>query len=386
MTTTLRFLVALLVLSCATVCTLAGVGGQPTEVVLLKFPDFPQEPYTPAYAGDLVFNWYSNWLQTESRGMEWLEGDPAVNVRGWWTLPHPATYYCQYVWPEGVGLCNSQLLEHDIGEMVAPYFNIYSKLVILYFNIYPGGEGGGHEVDGMVRGIMIAGCWPLGPARMLLIHEGGHAHGLAHAGFWDCPTEDVGLDYLTLTNGGCTTDIHGYGDIYDPMGTSSNDVVTQLTLHFSTYMRSLLGWPQPSNIKIVTPTVTATLTRADIQTSEVQEVRIPFPNDSRFFYTLEYRSNIGVLIRMNNPPDSTGNPTAYVAAETVLLNGTMIDPTHYVDPVINALNPFYDAYRQIAVSLVSLDSTHATVSIGTQLPVVVEPPLPPRHGHGRKKR
>lgn len=357
--------IAYLIIFLASLACLAAVGPQPTEVMLLQFADHPEEPCTAAYAGDLVFNKYNTWLQNESHGKEWLTGDAANNVWGWITLPHDSSYYCQ-IGGANPSQCNTQIILADAYPLMDARFDrTLTKFVILYVTAFGGGAGGG--------GYIFGDCsFTLGPAMAILIHEGGHAHQLWHAATWSCPSRDVGEDYVHLLNGGCLAG--HYGDTYDPMGNVSNDLVVQATQHYSTWNRDQLGWQQAGNIQVVSTAALATLTRADISTYAVQEIRIPLSTDGRYLYTLEYRNGIGALIRL------VQNPPTDFSAKTYLVNGVYPDPWNH-PTAITLTNPFYDPYRSIYVQMISSDTTSANLAISFSEPSVNPPPP-----HGRKKK
>ena len=346
------FLVALLAMLC-----LAAVGQKSTEIVLLKFSDRPEEPVTRAFVSDVVFNQYADWLLAESRGVSWVEPG---QVWGWWTLPHPASHYCS-ISPGGVVLnCNGLYIMDDARPLMLPHFDPASKgLVVLLINAYPGGAGG--------RNIVWAGKTI--DLRMMA-HEGGHAekNWLMHSGSWLCPAGDVPQDLTNVyTNPECTW--NQYGDTFDIMGSPAPCCPFE-SLHFNTNHRDMLEWQQPSNISVVTSSVTTTLTRADIPTPSVQEIRIPVfqeapfrESDGQYYYSIEYRAGIGVLVRLRAP-----YAYALAGSHTLLLNGDYSwdpDPHWSLFPAVTASNPFSDPYRGISVQLVSSNPTSATVAIVT---------------------
>jgi len=359
-----KLLLTLIMLVTCTTMLVAAVGPQPTAVIMLKFAEDPVEHCDTAYAADIVFNQYSNWLLTESRGQEWLTGGP--NVLGWWTLPHETSYYCAV----GAGYCNNYNLLLDADDLaVAHGYGTHwgRKLTVLYVNnnTYPGISGDG--------GVVWSVC-PVPPSTSpmyLMRHEGGHAQGLPHDNAWTCSDADVGEDYVNVIyQNTATCKWAEYGDKYDPMGFSATPGT-----HYALKYQSDLGWRSPNNVKVATVGETVILTRADITTTAIQEVQIYLAPE--YYYTLEYWVDNGVLIRLR-APRGTGRGLLS------LINNTGPNAWEH-DSAITFTNPFVDPYRHINISLISATSTSATLSITSQ-PVVTPPPITqPPPTHGRKK-
>jgi len=348
--------------------SIAAVGPQPTAVVLLKFADHSEEPCSPANAATLVFNQYSQWLQAESRGQEWLTGGPAW---GWWTLPHNLSYYC----PAGSGSClnYSLLLDADALAVAHGYSEHWNRrLTVLYLNT-DGFTGTSGDAQ-----IVWAPCPELtgAQATYILRHEGGHAQGLPHANSWTCTDADVGEDYVNVIyQNTLTCKWSEYGDKYDPMGFAAGPLT-----HYALKYQTDLGWRSAANIKTTTASESVTLARADATTPFTQEVRIPIPSVPDYFYSLEYWVDNGVLIRFNSPRGS---------GILSLVNNTWPNAWEY-SSAVTAANPFYDPYRHISVQLISSTSTSATLTINmaaTSAPLPPPPPTPPpTHGHKKGNR
>lgn len=345
-----RIFILLLALAC-----LAAVGPQQTEVVLLKFSDHPEEPCTTSYMQDMVYTQYSNYLLAESHGQEWLTGS---NV---WSfdLPHDSYYYCQ-IGGAVPGNCNTQTILNDARTLTSPYFDISAQdLTILYIPSLGGGNGGGK--------VVWADCFNNSADLYILIHEGGHAQGLMHGNAWSCPGVDVGEDFVHApftANAGCVWS--EYGDPFTPMGFNTHQT------HYSIWEQALLGWKQPSNTRLVETSSVVTITRSDLSTPSVQEIRIPLTPDGSYYYTLEYKPEVGVLIRLKF--DYLFGPDF-----TAIVNGTYPDPWNH-PLAITPTNPFHDPYRLIGVHLLSSDSMTATLDISFNSGSSEPPPT-----HGRKK-
>lgn len=350
----IRYFIA--VLACA---SLAAVGPQPTQVVLLHFTDHPEEPCTLSYMTEMVYTQYSNYLQTESRGQEWLVGSEIHNF----TLPHDSFYYCE-IGGDVPGNCNSQLILQDARTLTAPYFEIYDQaLTVLYLPALGGGLGGG--------GVVYTDCFNNAADLPILIHEGGHAQGLMHSGSWSCPGADTGEDFAHVidSTGGCAWSY--YGDPYTPMGFNTT------ATHYSVWEQDLLGWKRASNIQTAELSATYALIRSDIDTLGVQDIRIPLNPEGTFYYTLEYKQGVGVLVRLKISypfgPDFTG-----------IVNGVYPDPWNH-PLAITSTNPFIDPYHGIQVYLMASNSTYATLNIVTQAGPGGDVP-PPRRGRKKNDR
>ena len=334
------YLIATLAILLSTVPALAAVGPQATEVVLLKFADHPEEPCTAAFARDVVYGQYADWLRAESRGQEWITGS---EVWGWQALPHDQAYYCPpaimsletiapvadpevtVANPDGTFTpCNRSLFNDGIAA-AATHFDVYSKqLIVFVYNAVIGANTGAPSV--------FTGCSPdrVGLSLATMQHEGGHAQAerLLHASGWTCPAGDVGPSLADLTAGGCRVD--EYGDRFDPMGGAG----IQPDQHYSTRLRDRLGWQKPLNIRAVYSTGTATVTRADVQTDAVQEVRVYPPHETAHFYSLEYRAGAGVMARLARDPSGS--------EETFLVNRGR--------PITTG-EPLEDPYRNLTISV-----------------------------------
>lgn len=330
----------------------ANTGPQNAYVVLFTFPDLPNLTITcdPTEMGDLVFNQYATWMAAESRGLETIVQGAAV--LGPFQLPHPFSYYrCTH-------FCGSvyyadgcdEIMQQDAIKTAREQGGIPVTQGDLNVFGYNGMVGGVTGSNGVIFGgcTIPPGC-PGSPAMLTLQtlkHEGGHREGLKHSGNWFCTAggtfQDVGPDLHDTTAGGCAGTRYG---LFDPMGSASGDP------HFSTYMRWRLGWTVPSNIRVVQGSASGVaLTRADIQTDEVQEVRIPVAPDR--FYSVEYRQNDGVVVWFVGSP-----PGSYI----MLPDDEIIDVNFGLP--LTPTNNFYDPYRGLTISRTGINATTASIDI-----------------------
>lgn len=352
---TVRGFLTLLVCASA-LASLAAIGPQSTQVMLLKFPDRSEEPCTAPFMADVIFNQLNSWIQTESHGLASYPGSIA-NVWGWMDLPHPSTFYCT---PCGSTLCdcNVQQIRTDAMALsVGKFVWADQDWVALIANVFLG------------QSLAIGDCYtatcyePEVPTNkrinlQIAVHEGaGHCGGgLAHAGqlYW-ADGRDIGSRYdevHILDDGGTWVQ---YGSNVDPMGEVREDLDAEWAkVHFSMpYMRRL-GWKQASNLLTLTASDTVTLTDMRIASSAVQEVRIPLPSVGdgyTYAYSIEYRPDVGVLINRNQDKDISN------------VHGVQTINGQTWPPIITAANPFSDQYRHIVVRLISSNPTTATISV-----------------------
>lgn len=333
--------------------SLGMVGPIPTNVVLVKFPDKDDVPCTAEHAGDVVFGQYGVWLLDESRGITWLEGDTASNVWGWVTLPHPQSYYRCTMNSAGqfsLDTCSADLF-YEAALAASPYFNPFltqSHTIFVYNGGMAGSVTGGTMIHSNCESVPSNGAHLDLP---VMIHEGGHAQGLAHFAAWSCLGVDVGSDYTNLFANGC-------GIAGDPWQASGPGT------HYSTWARWRMGWLVPSNMQQVASSQIVEITRADIQTNAVQLVEVKLDEDWRYFYTLEYRPADagGVLVRMRIPP-GLGNSYPNTD-ESVIVNNSKGTPLNWTGTwIITDANPFQDPYRNITITVPYSDSQIALVSV-----------------------
>ena len=182
-------------------------GPQKTLVLLVNFQDNTSQPYTTAFAQDVVFNTTSNFHYENSYGQTWLVGD----VRGWFTLPMSgascdfnAIYFAarQAATDAGINLSN------------------YNRFIYAFPSTDSCGWWGLGTVGGNPSHAWINGSLEL----RVVGHETGHNLGLYHSHALECGDTTIGS--------GCTK--YEYGDTVDIMGSSAG--------HYNAYQKEWLGW------------------------------------------------------------------------------------------------------------------------------------------------
>jgi M6 family metalloprotease-like protein len=184
-------------------------GDQRTLIILVNFSDAPAQPYTPAYAEDLVFNTVSNFFLENSYQQAFLSGD----VKGWYTINmNRPVSNCDY----------HQIAAKADAAALAAGANLSSYSRKVY--AFPQADGCGWWGVGTVGG-NPSRAWINGDLKLRVVaHELGHNLGLYHSHSLDCGSVVVGKV--------CT--IGEYGDSMDTMGAAS--------FHFNAFQKERLGW------------------------------------------------------------------------------------------------------------------------------------------------
>lgn len=169
----------------------------PWITVLCKFADVSSEPHArswyetvtgPAYPGDVHF-----WRDASFGALAGLEQG---GVYGWYTLPHPESYYNP----------NLNALKDDCGGFVDPFvdFNHVVGLTMIVNAYWGSAWGGSAWVTWDQPGKFVAARWlPSWAGAATYAHEMGHGIGFGHSGY----------------NGGAYSnywDVMSYGRTSDP--------------------------------------------------------------------------------------------------------------------------------------------------------------------------
>jgi hypothetical protein len=314
------------------------LGAQNTAVLLVNFQNNTAQPYTTAYAKNIVFTGASNFDLENSYGQTWLTG----NVFGWFTIPLAlSTTTCDYA-------TMTTLAQQAQSAATAAGVNLsgYTRFMYGFPNTGACGWWGLGTVGGNPSSAWVNGDLQI----QVVTHEMGHGFGLDHSHSLDCGTVPIG--------GTCT--MNEYGDTMDTMGSSS--------YHFNAYQKERLGWLGAGSsppITTVGSTGNYTIDAYETTGSSPKALRIPIGTTGSNYYVelrraigvdagLAGNSNVlnGVLIHKASPADSNSSD---------LLDMTAAD-TSWMNPALDAGVSFTDSAAKITITPVTVGST-ATVSV-----------------------
>ena len=270
----------------------AKSGPQPWLVILCKFPDVAAEPRSTAYYQELLgpqFPGMDHFWREVSYGAINLEGS---RVTGWYTLPHPRSYYVygNPLWLDQLRATRdcTAAADRDV------YFPDYAGLTLV-FNDFVGekylGYGGPLTLtlDGRTRTWGVTWLPPTllhnvyGHDRdanhYVFAHEMGHALGLPHSSGAYGDTYDNFWDLMSYWGTGITNPTFGLQAI-----------------HTNSYHKDLLGWIAPEQKYVASPGTQETihLTRlAQPDAASFRMAEIPMPGSPGRYYTAEARMRAG---------------------------------------------------------------------------------------------
>jgi hypothetical protein len=238
-------------------------GEQRVLVILVNFQDKPTEqPYTPEYAGNVVFGTVSDFFRENSQQQTWLTGD----VYGWYTIALDSTS------------CNtSQIasLAKQAAAAAGADLSAYNRYLYAFPANACGWSGystvGGNPSQGWIRGTF---------ALRIVGHELGHSLGLYHANLWECGTTTLGSSCSAVE----------YGDTIDIMGGGTEG-------HCNTFQKERLGW-LPDEIATVQSSGTYVLApyeapgSANPKALKILKETNPSTGKQTWYY-VEYRQPIG---------------------------------------------------------------------------------------------
>ena len=315
--------------------SVSSAGTRNTLVVLVNFQDNPVQPYTTAYAADVVFNTTDGYLREASHGQVALSGD----VLGWFTLGMNST------------VCDPSMLAtlaQQAAVNAGANLSVYSHLVYAF----PGnacawwglGTVGGTPGQAWVNGSLlldVAG------------HELGHNLGLFHSRNMDCGLSPIGAS--------CT--VSEYGDTLDLMGATKG--------HFNAFHKERIGWLAPGQVITVTGSGSYTVEPLETSTGGVKALKILKSVDPatgmRTFYYLELRQGIGYDAFMSGWVNVMNGVVIHTGSESSGRDGYLLDMTpetaSWYDPALTAGRSFADPNAGISVTTISAGATGATVSI-----------------------
>jgi hypothetical protein len=322
-------------------------GPQKTLVLLVNFQDNATQPYTPAFAQDVVFNTTSNFHYENSYQQTWLEGD----VRGWYTLPmNGAT--CDF---NAVYFKARQAAIADGVDVSA-----YNRFIYAFPQTSSCGWWGLGTVGGNPSHAWINGSLQL----RVVGHETGHNLGLFHSHALECGSSTIG--------GSCSP--MEYGDTVDIMGATTG--------HVNAFQKEWLGWlGYGASPPITTADQSGAYSIDSYESvgSNPKAVKILKSTDAntgyKDWYYVEYRQAIGFDSVLSSYPNMVNGVVIHTGSESTADSSYLLDLTpatsSWYDPALGVSQSFQDVDNSVTITLMSADSTGATIAVSYGAPTCV---------------
>jgi hypothetical protein len=319
-------------------------GPQKTLVLLVNFQDNTSQPYTTAFAQDVVFNTTSNFHYENSYGQTWLTGD----VRGWFTLPMSgascdfnAIYFAarQAATDAGINLSN------------------YNRFIYAFPSTDSCGWWGLGTVGGNPSHAWINGSLEL----RVVGHETGHNLGLYHSHALECGAATIGS--------GCTK--YEYGDTVDIMGSSAG--------HYNAYQKEWLGWLNYGSSPPVTTVDQEgiyTIDNYELPGTNPKAVKILKSTDPytgyKDWYYVERRQALGFDSPFSTNANVMNGVVIHTGSESSPDTSFLLDMTpntaSWFDPALGVGQSFYDPTAGVTISVLSADNAGASISVSYGVP------------------
>lgn len=335
------------VTAAATIATLSNtLGAQKTLTILVNFSDKPTQPYTVAYAQNVMFTTTSNYDYEASYQQTSLTGA----VAGWFTIAEASTA-CNY----GNIASQAKQAATAAGFVLANYSR--------YVYVFPANActwWGLGSVGGNPSQAWIHTKW--GFTLPVIGHEMGHNFGLYHSHSLDCGTGVIAAS-------GCTAS--EYGDIFDMMG-SSND-----TPHFNAFQKERLGWlnagvsPPLTVVPVVAGSATYTIApMEDARNATSRALKIPRGTScaaSNEWLYVESRQAKGFDAFLSGNANVQGGVLIHKVTDGNADSSYLLDmtpaTTAWSDAALVAGQTFTDPLTGLGITPLSVGSSSTTVAV-----------------------
>jgi M6 family metalloprotease-like protein len=274
----------------APVAPAAVTGSNPWVSIMCKFSDIATEPKNLAYFQGMyasVFPGLDHYWREVSYNTVNVFGS---NAHGWFTLPHPRSYYITGSPPTA----NLSALFTDCTGVADPYVNFapYTGINMMFNSDLDGYAWGGTRyasLDGVSKVWSVTWEPPWGYGSVSVIsHEMGHGFGLPHS-TWDNPDPE-----------------DAYDNSWDVMsnswaGSGSDPTYGHFAQHTIAYHKDMLGWFRPPE-KVTVPvggSTSVVLERLALPGFPITKaVRVPIGGSGSHFYTVEARQKTGYDVQV----------------------------------------------------------------------------------------
>jgi hypothetical protein len=324
--------------------------------VLVSFQNTPSYPYSPDHAREVAFTTehsVKNYFHEASFDSWNFEGHTRADgdIFGWHTIPYDNTD-CMSKFEEWSSAAEQQVSSSG-GNL-----NNYEK-VVFAFNDAQGCPGIGWTHIGNSK------AWITGNFSFrAILHELGHTYGLNHATSRVCSDSN---NTRVILSSNCSD--NEYGDPYDVMGFSSQN-------HFNNFNKGAIGWYEPSNTHTVIQSGAYLVAPLGPNTSNIQALRIPVnPSapDGNYYY-LEYRQPYRYFDGFANDANVVNGVSIRIGQNYGSTKTHLLDMTpngNFLDSSLTAGNTFSDAENGVEITLDSISSASANMSVFIQPPQCV---------------
>lgn len=335
--------------------------------ILFNFQDNSTQPISTTQAKNIVYtsnpadvNSVHAYYREMSYGKMRLLGknDPTGDVYGWYTIPYNGVN-CS-VASAGAWAASAASLATANGFDPAGY-----SALLFVFPQLPSCVWGGVTLNVTINGVTVPAALSNGGASINIIHELGHAFGLAHSNALTC----VDVTGARISVGGTCTP-REYGDVFDVMAATFR--------HMNAFQKMRLGVLSGANVKTVATSGTYQISMLESRASTPQVIVVPIRSTlGQYSYYLEYRrpfgvwdafgsadpvvNGISIRVGQTNPATSTTTPLLLDMTPGTIATGDPSDD--FRDGALALSQTFRDDFNEIRITPTVLGSTSASVAV-----------------------